>query len=549
MRIGFRTAIIAVLFSTIFFATATFTPTRAHADGPVAVVTLNNFDELFGDFAYLAEAVGFSQIGQMGTMMGGQFTNGLDTTKPIGITVRFEEGELKAMGMLPVKDLDTFLSGLEAQIGEPKDAGGGILELAGPVPVYLKKQGDWAFVTQSSDDLAKLPSDPMKSIAQLAGAYDIAIRGFIQNIPKDYRDLAIAQIREGVEMQLDNLPESEDSEAQKKMIENAIRQYEDLFNGLDKLTIGIGVEPDNRKVVIDSNMTSVAGTKLAKQFALLNDLKSRFGGFLMPNAAITMHGMTKVLPEDAENGASSFEALVPQIMKGINEGDKLDENQKALAEKIARPLLEVVKETIATGEMDMGLSVLLGNSFDVIGGIAVSDGGKVEAAIKDAAKSVTADEVTFSLGADQHAGVRMHKISIATDPGDEEAQKFIGESLDVILGVADKSVYIAAGEQGMSYLRRAIDSSASAAGKNVLPMRMRVSVREIMKFVKQFEDDETVAAVVDELEKSGADQSVVMLIGKPIPGGAQYRFEVREGVLKAIGRAVEFERAEAAGNF
>jgi len=547
MKIGYPTAKVAVLFSAIFSAMVTLTPTTAHADGPVAVVTLNNFDELFGDFAYLAEAVGFAQIGELGTMFGGQFTNGLDTTKPIGITVQFEEGELKAMGMLPVKDLGQFLSGLEAQIGQPKDAGNGVLELAGPVPVFVKQQGDWAFVTQSSDDLKKLPSDPMKSIAALAGRYDISIRGFIQNIPKDYRDLAIAQIREGVEMQLDNLPESEDTESQKKMIENAIKQYEDLFTGLDKLTIGIGVEPDNQKVVIDSNMTSVPGTKLARQMDMLNDLKSRFGGFLMQNAAVTMHGMTKVLPEDAESGATNFESLIPQILKAVENEDKLDANQKAVTTRIAKSVLEVVKETIATGEMDMGMSVLLDDSFAAVGGIAVSDGAKVEAAVKEAAESVKDDKVTFELGADQHAGVRMHKISIATDPDDEEAQKYIGESLNLTVGVADKSVYVAAGDKGMEYLRKAIDASASVAGKNVLPMRMRVSVGEIMKFVKQFEDNDAVAAAVDELEKAGAEQGVIMVVGKPIPGGAQYRFEVREGVLKAIGRAVEAGKAEAAG--
>ena len=146
----------------------------------------------------------------------------------------------------------------------------------------------------------------------------------------------------------------------------------------------------------------------------------------------------------------------------------------------------------------------------------------------------------------RHAGVRMHEMSIKVDEGDEDAQKFLGDSLDITFGIADKSVYVAAGDKGAEYLRKAIDGSAGSAGKNVIPMRMRISVAEIMKFVKQFEDDDAVAAIVDELEKVGAEQSHVVMIAKPIPNGAQYRFEVREGVFKAIGRAVEAKQAEAA---
>lgn len=551
MRLRFAAALSAVLFSSLI----AFAPATAVAQKPIVIVTMSNLDELFGDFGYMAEALSFGQFGTMGTMMAGQYTAGMDTTKPIGIVVTNDDGEMKPLAMLPMKDLDQFLGGLEGQIGEPKDAGDGVLELAGPVPVYLKEQGGWAFVTQNSDDLQKLPADPMKMIGAVAGKYDISVRAFVQNIPEEYREMAIAQIREGVEMQMDNMPESEETDAQKKMVEGAIKQWEDLFEGMDQVTLGIGIEPQSKKIVMDSNVTSVPGTKLARQMDLLNDLKSRFGGFLMKDAAVTLHGVNKMLPEDVESTVATVDAAMPQLMKSIDESDDLDDSQKSALTKIAGTLIESLRDTIKTGEVDMGMSLFLDKTFAMVGGMSVADGAKVESALSEAGAALTAeaakankaDAIKIEESVDQHAGVRMHRLTIKTDDADEEARQILGDKLEVTFGIADKSIYLAAGEKGMEYLRKAIDASKGAQGESVLPMRMRISVAEIMKFAKQFEDDEIMAAVVDELEKVGDDQGYVMMVSKPIPKGAQYRLEIREGVLKAIGRGIEAGQGQGAG--
>ena len=126
----------------------------------IVVVTISSLDGLMGDIAYLAEALGFPQAGQMGTMMASQYIEGLDESRPVGIVIQSVGDEIRPLGILPVKDLDTFLEGMESQLGEPEDAGDGILELAGPIPVYIKESNGWAFVGQSTDHLQDTPADP-----------------------------------------------------------------------------------------------------------------------------------------------------------------------------------------------------------------------------------------------------------------------------------------------------------------------------------------------------------------------------------------------------
>ncbi len=538
MKTGIRHPLSLILLAAAFVCS----PQSAMAAKPVMLVTLSNLDQLFGDFGYLASAVGMGQPGQAGTMLASQYTVGVDATKPIGIIITEEEGNPKPLVMLPMKDLDDFLGGLKEQLGEPRDAGNGVLELAGPAPFYLKEHNGWVFVTQSSDDLASIPSDPMKIIGSAASKYDISVRLYVQNIPEQYRKMAIEQMREAIEMQVDNLPPSEDMEAQKRVFANNIQTWEAMINETDQLTLGIGIDAKTRKFIIDFNLTAASGTQLAKKMDLLGNLKSRFSGFLMSDAAITAHMMSKILPEDISKSIDTMNAIVPPMMREIANSDDLDETQKATITRIVDALVTSVRETIQTGETDMGISLLTNDGLTLVGGTGVADGAKLESAIQqalafateEAAKNNQSDKIDVRLGVDQHAGVRMHRVTIKT-PDDEDTQKALGDELVITIGIADKSAYIAAGKNGEAMLRKAIDASAQSANNKVLPLRIRISVARILHYAQDIADDPTLKSIVNELDRLGEEQGYIMIVSKPIPNGVQGRLEIREGVFKAIG--------------
>ena len=517
------------------------------AEKSVLVVTISSLDGLMGDIAYLAEALGFPQAGQMGTMMASQYTEGLDDSRPVGIVIQSVGDEMRPLGILPVKDLGTFLEGMESQLGEPEDAGDGILELAGPVPVYIKESNGWAFVGQSTDDLENTPADPSAMFEGADKKYDVSMKAHIQNIPKELRDMALAQIKEGVEMGLDELDDEDtdiDAETQRKLVENSIRQWENMLEGLDTINFGWLTDAKNRKILSEMSMTAVEGTKLDRQMDLLKNAKSRFTGFAMDGAAVTMNAAGEMLPEDIESTINMIEPAREQMNEEIDDSDDLDSEAKPIAKRLANSILDVVVETVRTGKFDMGMSVVMnGNEMNMIAGAHIVDGGKLETHIKELAAIAESKgkSVKVTLNADQHAGVRFHTISIPVPEDEEDARKALGESVEVAIGVAKESAYVAVGKKGMALVRQGIDKSGGS--QPIMPATLKVALTPIMKFAASMDEGNTMlAAIASGLEKTTED--LIMARVEPIDNGAKYEFEMREGVLNAIGEGIQASRED-----
>ncbi len=517
------------------------------AEKSVLVVTISSLDGLMGDIAYLAEALGFPQAGQMGTMMASQYTEGLDDSRPVGIVIQSVGDEMRPLGILPVKDLGTFLEGMESQLGEPEDAGDGILELAGPVPVYIKESNGWAFVGQSTDDLKNTPADPSAMFEGADKKYDVSMKAHIQNIPKEMRDMALAQIKEGVEMGLDELDDEDtdiDAETQRKLVENSIRQWENMLEGLDTINFGWLTDAKNRKILSEMSMTAVEGTKLDRQMDLLKNAKSRFTGFAIDGAAVTMNTAGEMLPEDIESTINMIEPARKQMNEEIDGSDDLDSEAKPIAKRLANSILDVVVETVRTGKFDMGMSMVMdGNKMNMIAGAHIVDGGKLETHIKELAAIAESKgkSVKVTLNADQHAGVRFHTISIPVPEDEEDARKALGESVEVAIGVAKESAYVAVGKQGMALVRQGIDKSGGS--QPIMPATLKVALTPIMKFAASMDEGNSMlAAIASGLEKTTED--LIMARVEPIDNGAKYEFEMREGVLNAIGEGIQASRED-----
>ena len=114
-------------------------PANAEAQ-PVLIVTVSSVNDL------LSESVICRGHGQRTVRANGRshcprlHPRVWTMARPIAIVVQSDGDEIKPLGILPVKDLDQFLAGLAQQLGEPQDAGDGILELAGPAPMFVKEQ-------------------------------------------------------------------------------------------------------------------------------------------------------------------------------------------------------------------------------------------------------------------------------------------------------------------------------------------------------------------------------------------------------------------------
>ena len=286
---------------------------------------------------------------------------------------------------------------------------------------------------------------------------------------------------------------------------------------------------------------------MAQQFAQIKDSSTSYGGFLLPEAAMTLATATQMDAESAQESAKQIEAVRKTMLSELAKNNHLpEEARKPIGDAVAE-LFDVAQSTIASGKMDAAGSVVLGDKkLTVLFAGAIKEPEKVQSAFQKLVSAAEKDanfNENVSIKSDKHAGADLQIMSFKVK--DDEAKEVFGDTLDVILGTGNNSVYLAAGNEALDRLKQAIDASAGSAGKKAIaPAEFRVSLAPVFRFASTVDKNNKLAPMMaEELAKSGGKDHVTVIL-RPIKNGVGYRFEAEEGVLQLLGTE---SRAAAAG--
>jgi hypothetical protein len=530
---------------------------------PVAVLSVAGYDHLMADLNYLGQVTDNPDLaenldGMIKFFTQGQGIRGLDKKQPWGLAVFASESDFKAIAFLPVTDLRQLLGSLAGLLPvEPEDAGDGVLEIQGPQgdSAFIKHQGNWAYLAQAKDHLADVPADPVKLLDGLNEQYDIALRGYVQNIPEIYRQMAIEQMRSAARA-ADFREEGEDDaayELRRAMAQRQIKQLESLINEISTITLGWTIDSQARRTYLEVGVTAVPGTKTAAQFAGMTDTTSDYAGFLMPGSAVNLHFSGKASPEDVEQTVLALKAMRARAESEIDNDPNLPDPQlKAAAKEVLGDFITILQRTIESGKMDGGaLLRLQPEALSLVAGGYVVDGAAVESAIKklvELAKNEPGfpSEIRFNFNAGTHGGLTLHSVQIPVP--DPNAVRFLGDQLEVYLATGGQSVYLALGKNSLDLLKEAIDKNAAEVGSTVAPMQMTVSLAPIFKFAAAVEPNPMVEMLAEELAKAGGKDRI-LITARTVPQGVAYRIEAEEAVLKLIGQVGRLAGAGLGGGF
>lgn len=509
---------------------------------PALVVAIASVEEQLADVGYITRAIGMEDAGRTAILFGNAFTNGIDKKRPAGLYVVHRGGEFVAVAFVPVTDLQGFLATFKEQIGEPVDAGDGVLEVGKGQTVFVKEQTGWAFVAQSKDHLTGLPADPVKLVGALPKEYNVAARALIDNVPAELRKWAVDEMKVAFERAQENQPASDNplQELQQKLNRNNLENLARYADEVEEITIGLAIDSVNKKTYFDTAVVGKEGTSLARQAALQAESKSNFLGFMAAGSSLTLNAASKLTPEDAAQSASAIAVIRETTLKKIDDDASLDTAKRDAVKEIVTALFGVADGTLKSGKIDIGSAVVLeAKAIAFVGGLHVSDGAAVEKAVKKLVE-VAKNEPDFpkvELDAATHGAVKLHRVTVPLPEGEAEAREFFGENLEVVLGTAPTAVYLAFGKNSEALLKKAIDDSAAQAEKPVLPMQLHVSLLPILKFAQSVDDNPIVPVLVTALEQAGNDRISISQL--PQPRGIITRFEIGEGVLQTIGEAVK----------
>jgi hypothetical protein len=519
---------------------------QENAVEPVAVVAIASVDEVLGDIAWLTESAGQGDFGKMVALLSGGYTVGMDKKRPLGLIVTIENDEAKALGFLPVRNLDALLAGLEDQVGKPEDAGDGILEVGGARgnPVYVKEVEGWAYVAQTANALANLPPiDPAAVVGDLTQDYTMAVRVNVGNIPAEMKKVAVAQMKMQVERQLAEQAE-EQSEQERELSERSTRamlkQVTSMIEETDQFTLGFEIDAQAGQTYLDTVVTAREGTSLAEQWAQLADLKSSHAGFLAPGAAVNLHAVSQLTEEQITFYQDMAKSARENALQEIeNDEDIETEEARQLARDVINALFDVGEKTIAAGKIDGGASLFLTpeGKLNFVAGGTVQDAAQLDETFKklvEASKNEPkAPQVKFN--AAKHGNIQFHTMKLAI-PEKEDARDLFGENLDVAVGFGPRSLYFAVGPAGLEEAQKIIDASQAKESEAVPPAQFVVAVGPILRFASAVKEDPLTTMLAATLREN-QDNDHISLRSQAIERGVRYRLEVEKGVLELIGAA------------
>lgn len=512
----------------------------------VAVLSLAPFKKVLGDFQYMTELADHAELGRTVALTSAPFMQGIDKTRPFGVIARTDGQDFFYVGFLPVSDLDSLLLILKDFVGEPQAMGGDVFMLEGPVPVYYKEVEGWVFLAQDKASLADVPANPAAQLGELPANYDIAAKLNVSNIPELYREIIIAGMHSGIDQTMEQEEgESDDDFAKRrKMVELQVAQFERLFTDIDDLTIGWNVDKQARKTYVDFSYNVQPGSKIAEQLALNKGVTSEFTGFLRENAAGTFHITSKIAPEEIANTVKQLDAGRQSAFMNIERNPDLDEKARDAASRLIDLSFDTLIETIKAGKIDMGMTIDLAPSkMTFLMGAFVADGKRVEDSFKEM-MNLAKDQPDFpgvKWNADSHQGVDFHVIEGPVPANEEEARKLFGEKLTIVLGIGEKSAYLAIGNDAIAKLKKSIDDSLAGSGQPVSPATMVVSAKPILQFIDSFGPNAPIAAA---LEALGEKDAKLTVNGKISDTSASSRIDLDVDIIKAIAVAIAVQQAE-----
>lgn len=524
------------------------TPGIATGMKSVAVVSITNYDELLKDLGFIGEMIGNPGLDQqldttLKLFTQGQGLKGLDTSKPWGVVVQTDDVQLVPIIALPVKSLEQLIGVLGPMLGNPtKENGVYKLQPPGSPEVFAAEKNGWAFIAQSADALDKSPTDPARLLA-LSSQYALAIQLNVQNVPEMYRTMAIDQIKAGFEQGMAQQPGEDETAfaARKKMMEAQMQQMETSIKETKELTLGWQIDTKEKSSLIDVRMSAVPGTKTAAQIAQMKALPSDFAGFIDIDTAATLNFVSKVDTQAVDGQTAQLDAAKVNVLKEIDESDDIPDEGKDAVKSFVTDLFDVFVATLKAGKLDGGANIALGEKdASIIAGAFVADPAKIEASLKKLA-AIGSNHPQFpqvKFDAAKHKGVRFHTFVVPVE-NDDNLKRIFGDTIDISLGFGARHIYLAAGKDSISRVSEAIDKSAASTGKKYPPMRLRLSLGQILKFVASATpDNDAVSQLADELAKSaGKDHLTVQIRPVADDGSIAYRLSVEEGVLKLIGQA------------
>jgi len=584
------------LLSTLLLATL-LAPQLAQAQQeqeikPMMVISVRSYNQLITDLDTLGEISDMPGLGMGLDQLLTQFTQGqgipgLDKDKPWGMAISSSGFDFQILGFLPTNKLDDFMELVGQFAGDVEKQEDGVYQvvmegLPLPLPidtVYFKQHGDWTYAS-IFPTFGNLPDDPTTFLEGMEKDYHIAARVHFSNIPDLFRQMAVEQLRAGVEEGLGGLPgvsgggveaevevEAEDGDVEVQAevevtnpdpaVVTAREQVDalaSLLNDTDYMTFGWKLDAESRRGMLDiivkqreESLTDSAGLLAGGA----DKTTTRFHGFANEKATIAANVSMPLGESEKAQAKQLIDGIREQLLGMLGGTGQLDEGTQDFVDDFFGEAFGLVHETIDNGKLDMGFSVMGKGPFTIFGGVHLTHGDKAERLIERLVTLVEDELGFFGIEREKIEGtdITLYTTFVPALPdgeiGDQLFEMF-GENIELVMGAGEHSLYLGLGAESIDMVKNAIQASADAEDKTISPVEATVSIGPLLKLMAAAAEDSEAGAdnpllslmnldlaeISDQMEE-GKDR--IFITVKPIEAGIHTHVEMEEGLIKSLG--------------
>lgn len=547
----------AALLAGAFLSCCWAVPAAASEKKPLAVMGLAGYDRIRSDIAYVGQIsdnpgldVNLEAILKLFTR--GQGLAGIDKFRPWGVVLFAEEaGRPSGFGFIPVSDAAKLAEVLSPLIGEGEDVGEGVKKFGrGPRAVFVKQHEQWLLLSDAPESFKDVSGDPSRWLGDLMKEYDAAVRVFAAHMPPQWRQRAEEAIRRGVERELRRRGHETDIEHQirTEVFESIAKVAQAVVNDVDALTVGWTLDGTKERATLDVSVTARPGSDLAREtVAALENLKTGFAGFILPEAVLSGHWGGRIPEFKATVLDSVLTKARTQVLEDLeksNRGDEEKEVLKSLIEEISSVVIESVKSRQVDGAMSVSLKP--DASVMVVAG-RLSEAGRLDKVLRTISSAVD----RLQPGALEWASyekeawreMTLHSVALPIEETGRNAENMIrlfGEKINIVVGVGKESLVLAVGANAKQTLKQAIEKSGEAA-QAVNPMQITLSLKPLAELIAEYgeQKDRPQAAAVARVLADQKDNDHITLTAAAIADGVRWRVEIESGVLRLIGKMAQ----------
>lgn len=515
----------------------------------VAVVSIANLERTLGDVSYLLRASSVPEVGGLVSIMSMQYTQGIDQKRPIGATVKMENGMPNAVVFMPMTDTEQFFGALAGMGVEPDDLGDGLYEIdAGGQIIYAKDANGWMFIGQTEESVADTPANPAALLGKLPETYDLAVKLNLSNLPQEMKDMALEQIKFGFEQSMAMQPglTEEQIEANQKAGEASIKQMEMAFNDTEQIIIGWAISEDEQRTFIDGGFRFVEGSQFASQANAAANVTSAYTKFVLPGASAMFRASSIIDEADREMAVASFKNSLNQATAQMDQADMPPEARE-LVDELLDGITNLMVQTIEDGEFDGAGSVSVAEgALQVLVGGKIGDGEALAKLVKETvAKLPPGAPLDFNFDYETYKGITLHSVSGPPIP-DPKAVAALGETPKIIIGTGPKSFFINLDPTGDATVKKVIDAMSDSQDVKVTPFEGSVALGAFLKFAHSIEPDPILGDLIQTIGEY-SDNDKISISSRLIKNGFLYRFSIDEGILQTVGSAAKSGAAMGGG--